>query len=1391
MEVDLHVNAASKRPLLSTAPALGHRMGKIHDWTSADVASFLRQLSLERWLPLFEEVDGATLAQLADSDLKDIGCVELLPRKKLLGHVERMKLEAVASVHAAASDQSSCPQIAPASSQAELVAAPGPNVAETAAQAPEAAKPVVMALEDTTLRVMKEESLQVEALRRHVLEAVASLDQTLRPHQDGAALVKNFIQECMQDLKTAEHAATPNPVHIPLFGTTGAGKSTLLNATICSEVVPTSGWRSCTAVPVEIAGSASDTFEAEVQLKSFAEWQREVACLLDDMMMSDGIRVARREPVRGGDAATPAEVAYDTLWAVYPEVFESSRPWPSKAEALLQLQRTNNRVTKEHKRSQTLQFSKPSASELANHVLNYIESSDDSQAAFWPLVQRVRIMGPLNLHPNVVIVDAPGVQDSNSARGAVVKNLLEEAGGVVIVSAIKRAATEKVAQEMLGERFRRQMLMDGHYAGNLAFVATCTDGLTLSELRRNLEIDENVSQLDAARLRNQRTKEKIRADCYAGIRRVQAQAEENRSSDDELRSRVAPAVFTTSARDYQKLCGLLDTQIDGAPRVWNELVDTEVPEFRQWLHAQGQKAVLAAIRAGEDKLRIVCQKLQDAGRGAEQGVFNRWAHDARCKVQEAMSNSIETLSAHVRARLRKNLVGRLKVGQVQAAEAATQTMAPRCRPQGQGGMNHGTFKATARRKGEWKENWNELLADPLNRAIAMEWDRTLNTCLPECMDGAVRSLGVDLMAVRVELELPSPPFDEALKEVVFRGQAIKRKLQKRQMEVSRQIKENIQRLMGPSYATAYQQTGSGMDVRQKEIIRTQIETNGTSMFNEAATFIEEELDSIVDTMQVEFKALSENVLNMLERSMVRLCAKGEEMEALQKLGRDCGETVGAVLTSLKETLAPLQKLQALADEEDSRGRQKSSVEDASASGQAASAVISLAPVVPHEFLCPIMQEVMVDPVNTADGHAYEREGIEGWFQEHSTSPVTGLLLRNKDLVPNHSLRKLIEDFYLSTACSSESLAGCSGGCRNSLMGTTNEGAADDDAPDQAVPGDDDAEMPEASPDFLEVSGSGSSSLEMAEAQSHHAAEREAATSASSSDPLCVSRTAGNHSSGNGGSTNSDFVSDDLNVDLDAILEDASQKEDTASAPCGSLPASDEDELDAWLQADLSGPDPFREELVYCTDDPQERDDITDQGISIDGDAQAPDGEAATQQALHSNVCNRETTTDKNDHAAEADEGTALDGAAYQGSQSEKDLFGSDSEAGDAHVYGRLGEQEEVAPEAPPNIEGQGDEDLSPSAPHGVELGKTTAEAPQGASEPGTRAEAAEGSGLGAQSESVCSQEGVAIGANSYDQGSRSCSQAASSAGDSAGAGSWFTWLRLPGRSRPAEPGAGA
>ena len=56
------------------------------------------------------------------------------------------------------------------------------------------------------------------------------------------------------------------------------------------------------------------------------------------------------------------------------------------------------------------------------------------------------------------------------------------------------------------------------------------------------------------------------------------------------------------------------------------------------------------------------------------------------------------------------------------------------------------------------------------------------------------------------------------------------------------------------------------------------------------------------------------------------------------------------------------------------------------------------------FLCPITQELMLEPVVAADGVSYERGAIESWFRTRReagrplTSPLTGAVLADTALV---------------------------------------------------------------------------------------------------------------------------------------------------------------------------------------------------------------------------------------------------------------------------------------------------------------------------------------------------------------------------------------------------------
>ena len=61
---------------------------------------------------------------------------------------------------------------------------------------------------------------------------------------------------------------------------------------------------------------------------------------------------------------------------------------------------------------------------------------------------------------------------------------------------------------------------------------------------------------------------------------------------------------------------------------------------------------------------------------------------------------------------------------------------------------------------------------------------------------------------------------------------------------------------------------------------------------------------------------------------------------------------------------------------------------------------------PEELRCPILHELMRDPVFTADGQTYERAAIERWLDGDTTSPLTGERLRHKELTPNILVRGL-------------------------------------------------------------------------------------------------------------------------------------------------------------------------------------------------------------------------------------------------------------------------------------------------------------------------------------------------------------------------------------------------
>ncbi|CAL9778407.1 unnamed protein product [Musa acuminata subsp. burmannicoides] len=70
--------------------------------------------------------------------------------------------------------------------------------------------------------------------------------------------------------------------------------------------------------------------------------------------------------------------------------------------------------------------------------------------------------------------------------------------------------------------------------------------------------------------------------------------------------------------------------------------------------------------------------------------------------------------------------------------------------------------------------------------------------------------------------------------------------------------------------------------------------------------------------------------------------------------------------------------------------------------------------IPHHFRCPISLELMRDPVTVCTGQTYDRASIESWVATgNTTCPVTRTRLTDFTLIPNHTLRRLIQDWCVS------------------------------------------------------------------------------------------------------------------------------------------------------------------------------------------------------------------------------------------------------------------------------------------------------------------------------------------------------------------------------------------
>ncbi|KAI8234419.1 Nuclear GTPase SLIP-GC [Colletotrichum sp. SAR 10_96] len=259
---------------------------------------------------------------------------------------------------------------------------------------------------------------------------------------------------------------------VGVVGNTGAGKSSVINALLDEErLLPTNCLRACTASPTEISYNKSDD-------------PSELYHIFDDKG-----NVSRECT----NPDTEAGIAYAKIKSVYPSktnkmIAESS---PEKLANESEVRRVLGSVKK---------LKSTTAKELYNGMQRYVDSKEknnhlkkDVPMEYWPLIKVVRIYTKANaLSTGAIIVDLPGVQDSNAARAAVAQQYMKACSGLWIVAPINRAVDDKTAKSLLGDSFKRQLKYDGIYSA-VTFICSKTDDISVTEAAESLDIEADVA----------------------------------------------------------------------------------------------------------------------------------------------------------------------------------------------------------------------------------------------------------------------------------------------------------------------------------------------------------------------------------------------------------------------------------------------------------------------------------------------------------------------------------------------------------------------------------------------------------------------------------------------------------------------------------------------------------------------------------------------------------------------------------------------------------------------------------------------------------------------------------------------------------------------------------
>lgn len=349
------------------------------------------------------------------------------------------------------------------------------------------------------------------------------LQRLLNTHIGVASLLNIPVPwiKLIQDLKL-----TRAKFYVAVVGATGEGKSSLINVLLHEKkLIPTSCMRACTSAVTELSYNDLPglSHRSQVDFITADEWYQELMLLLGDIQ---GDRVSSK------DSKSPAAIALAKITAVYPSL-DASRLGPADIDRLMSLPAVHDVL------GTVKNFEATSGNVLHDKITNYIDSKEEGIEAsekmqLWPLIRKVSIQtrAPALEH-GTVIVDLPGLLDSNAARASIAQNYLQRCDAVWFVANINRARDNATAKSFFEKELKRQLHLDGTIS-QLSFICSKTDDIKLSEVRdafqKSADASVALQHIDA----NIKDTEMKHAEIYASLNAAELSLQEASNLTEEM-----------------------------------------------------------------------------------------------------------------------------------------------------------------------------------------------------------------------------------------------------------------------------------------------------------------------------------------------------------------------------------------------------------------------------------------------------------------------------------------------------------------------------------------------------------------------------------------------------------------------------------------------------------------------------------------------------------------------------------------------------------------------------------------------------------------------------------------------------------------------------------------